>query len=269
MMTPDPVPRLVRLATGPRVNCVQSGDPTGEPVVFVHGWPDSWFSYSRVLPMLPDDFHAVAFDQRGFGDSDRPGSGYSIPEMATDVIALLDALGLERSTLVGHSFGSFVARQAAIASPERVKELVLIGTGFAASNEVTRELQRSLRDLPDPVPLEFSREFAQSTVYSPVPSEFLERMIAESLKLPSRLWRLTLDHLVEYDDTSQLRQIQAPVRLLWGDRDGLFSRVEQDRFIAAMPSARLKVYAETGHCPNWERPEQVAADIADFVSNRS
>ena len=166
---------FVQLATGPRVNCVHSGDPSREPVILIHGWPDAWFSYSRVMPLLPDALHAVAFDQRGFGDSDRPQSGYSIPEMAADVIALLDALALDRVTLVGHSFGSFVARQAAIAHPERVKALVLIGTGFAASNEVTRDLQKSLRDLPDPIPVEFSREFAQSTVYTPVPSEFLER----------------------------------------------------------------------------------------------
>ena len=266
-MTTDTIPRLVQLATGPRVNCVRSGDPSREPVILIHGWPDAWFSYSRVMPLLPDALHAVAFDQRGFGDSDRPQSGYSIPEMAADVIALLDALALDRVTLVGHSFGSFVARQAAIAHPERVKTLVLIGTGFAASNEVTRDLQKSLRDLPDPIPVEFSREFAQSTVYTPVPSEFLERMVADSLKLPPRLWRRTLDRLVEYDDTSQLGQIQAPTLLLWGDRDGLFSRTEQDRFIGAMPSARLKVYPETGHCPNWERPELVARDIAQFAMN--
>ena len=148
------------------MNCVHAGDPSGEPVILIHGWPDAWSSYSRVMPLLPDALHAVAFDQRGFGDSDRPQSGYSIPEMAADVIALLDALALDRVTLVGHSFGSFVARQAAIAHPERVKTLVLIGTGFAASNEVTRDLQKSLRDLPDPVPLEFAREFAQDRLHS-------------------------------------------------------------------------------------------------------
>ena len=264
-MTSDTSPRLVHLATGPHVNCVHSGDPTGKPVVFVHGWPDSWFSFSRVLPLLPDALHAVAFDQRGFGDSDRPQSGYAIADMAADVIALLDALALDRATLIGHSFGSFVARQAAIAHPERVQGMVLIDTGFAGSNEITRDLQRSLRDLPDPIPVEFSREFAQSTVYSPVPSEFLERMVADSLKLPPRLWRLTIDSLVEYDDTAQLGRIQAPALLLWGDHDGLFSRIEQDRFIAALPSARLKVYPETGHCPNWERPDLVARDVADFA----
>jgi pimeloyl-ACP methyl ester carboxylesterase len=217
---------------------------------------------------LPEELRGIAFDQRGFGDSDRPVSGYSIAELAADAVALLDALGIERATLVGHSFGSFVARQAAIAHPERVAALMLIGTGFPTSNPVMRELQKSLLDLPDPIPEQFAREFQASTVYHPVPPEFFDRIIVESLKLPPRLWRLIMDRLAEYDDTQQLARIAAPTRLLWGDHDALFSREEQDRFVAALPAARLTVYEDTGHCPNWERPEKVAADIAAFVPRR-
>ena len=106
----------IRLKTGPRLHYAECGNPDGEPVVFLHGWPDSWFSFSRLLPLLPESLRAVAVDQRGFGDSDRPESGYAIPEMGADVIAFLDALQINRATLVGHSFGSFVARQAAIVS---------------------------------------------------------------------------------------------------------------------------------------------------------
>ena len=258
---------MVPLSTGPRVRCVESGDPSGEPIVFVHGWPDSAFSFSRVMPLLPETMRAVAFDQRGFGDSDRPESAYTIPEMAADVIALLDALRIERTVLVGHSFGSFVARQVAIAQSQRVTGLVLIGTGFKGGNDTTRGLQRDLRDLPDPIPDAFAREFQSSTLHRPVPPDFFEGTLAESLKLPPRLWRLTMDGLVASDDTTQLARIEAPVLLLWGDHDALFSRSEQQQFLAALPSARLKVYADTGHCPNWEIPDQVAADIADFASD--
>jgi pimeloyl-ACP methyl ester carboxylesterase len=255
----------VRLETGPRLHYTEYGAPDGAPVVFLHGWPDSWFSFSRVLPLLPESLRALAVDQRGFGDSDRPESGYAIHEMAADVIAFLDALEIERATLIGHSYGSFVARQAAITQPQRVVALALIGTGFAASNTVTRDLQSALRDLPDPIPVKFARDFQASTAYRPLPPEFFERIVAESLKLPPRLWRLAIDRLVEYDDTKQLARIEAPTLLMWGDQDALFSRTDQDRFIATLPAAQLTVYEETGHCPNWERPERVAADIAALV----
>ena len=257
--------KFVSLATGVRIEYVEQGNPDGEPVVFLHGWPDSWFSFSRVLPLLPESLRALAVDQRGFGGSDRPESGYTIHEMALDVIAFLDALEIERVTLVGHSYGSFVARQAAITQPQRVVALALIGTGFAASNTVTRDLQNALRYLPDPIPVEFATDFQASTAFRPLPPEFFERIVAESLKLPPRLWRLTIGRMVEYDDTKQLARIEAPTLLMWGDQDALFSRTDQDRFMATLPTAKLTVYEETGHCPNWERPERVAADIAALM----
>jgi pimeloyl-ACP methyl ester carboxylesterase len=259
------MPDEAHVSSGPRLNYVRAGDPGGKPILFLHGWPDSWFSFSRVLSLLPKNLSTVAVDQRGFGDSDRPESGYAIRDLADDAVALLDTLGIERATLVGHSYGSFVARQVALARPERVDALVLIGTGFSTSNPVMRELQDSLRGLPDPITESFARAFQQSTVYHPVPADFFDRIVAESLKLPSRLWRVLIDSLLAYDDTRQLPDIQAPTLLLWGDHDALFSREDQDRFTAALPSAQLKVYPETGHCPNWERPADVAADINRFA----
>ena len=255
----------IRVATGPRLHYAEFGKPDGRAVLFLHGWPDSWFSFSRVLALLPDDLRALAIDQRGFGHSERPESGYSIATMAEDAIAFLDALDIPRATLVGHSFGSFVARRAALAHPERVAALALIGTGFSGSNAVTRDLQSSLGDLPDPIPVQFVRDFQASTAVRPIPPDFFERIIDESLKLPPRLWRLAIDALVEYDDTKQLATIKAPTQLLWGDKDALFSRNEQESFLAELPDARLRIYEDTGHCPNWEQPERLAADIAGLV----
>ena len=60
-----------QLSTGLRIHYAESGDTRGTPVVFVHGWPDSWFSFSRVLPLLPATLRLIALDQRGFGESDR------------------------------------------------------------------------------------------------------------------------------------------------------------------------------------------------------
>ena len=101
-----------RLSTGPRIHYAECGDARGTPVVFVHGWPDSWFSFSRVLPLLPATLRLIALDQRGFGESDHPDSNYTIPGFAADLVALLDALDIDRAVLVGHSYGTFVARRA-------------------------------------------------------------------------------------------------------------------------------------------------------------
>jgi pimeloyl-ACP methyl ester carboxylesterase len=231
----------------------------------VHGWPDSWFSFSRVLPLLPTSYHALAFDQRGFGASERPPCCYGIGDLAADAVAFLDAVGIERASVVGHSLGSFIARRVAETHPERVTRLVLIGSAVTAVNEVLLEVQASVRTLEDPVPAEFAREFQSSTAYVPLPEAFFEQIVAESRKLPARLWREVLDGVLAFDDAADLGLIAAPTLLIWGEQDALFPREQQERLVAAIRSARLMVYPETGHCPNWERPERVAADLHAFL----
>lgn len=258
--------RRASLSGGPRLHYAEYGDSAGRPIVLLHGWPDTWFSYSRLVPLLPGNFRALALDQRGFGDSDRPATGYGIHDFAADVVRFLDTIDVERSIVVGHSFGSFVARQVAAAYPERVERLVLIGTGFSASNPVTREAQASIRDLSDPVPRDFARDFQASTAYVPLPEAFFDRIVSESLKLPAHLWREIFDQLLAHDHEAALPRITAPTLLLWGERDALFPREDQTRMLAAIRGARLTTYAETGHCPNWERPDRVAADLVAFAA---
>jgi pimeloyl-ACP methyl ester carboxylesterase len=255
----------VQLAAGPRLHYAEHGDPDGEPVLFLHGWPDSWFSFSRVVPLLPSRYRTLVPDHRGFGDSDRPPTGYAIEDLAQDSVALLDRLSIDRVAIVGHSFGSFVSRALALGHPERVTRIALIGTGLRATTPVILEAQQAIADLTDPVPESFARSFQSGTVYRPVPESFFDQIIAESMKLPARLWRETLDRLIAYDDVARLGRITSPTLLLWGDHDALFPRVDQDRLVTEISGARLRIYAETGHCPNWERPEDVAADLQSFL----
>jgi non-heme chloroperoxidase len=260
--------RHASLSGGPRLHYAEYGDSAGRPIVLLHGWPDSWFSYSRLVPLLPGNFRAFVLDQRGFGESERPARGYGMDEFAADVVRFLDAVGVARSLVVGHSFGSFVARQVAATYPERVERLVLIGTGFSASNPVTREVQASIRELSDPVPRDFARDFQASTAYVRLPEAFFDRIVSESLKLPAYLWREIFDQLLAHHPEPALSHITTPTLLMWGDRDALFSREDQDRLLAAIRGAQLTIYVETGHCPNWERPERVAADLAAFAARR-
>jgi non-heme chloroperoxidase len=253
------------LGTGPKVHYAEQGHPEGEAIVLVHGWPDSWFSFSRVLAMLPTHYHAVAFDQRGFGNSERPACCYGIDDLAADLVVFLDAVGIRRASLVGHSLGSFIARRVAETRPERVARLVLISSAVTAANKVLVAAQASLRTLQNPVPPEFARQFQASTASRPLPEAFLEQLVAESRKLPARVWRDAADGVVAFDDAADLGRIAAPTLLVWGDRDGLLPREEQQRLAAAIPGARSQVYPETGHSPHWEHPERFAADLDAFM----
>jgi pimeloyl-ACP methyl ester carboxylesterase len=97
------------------------------------------------------------------------------------------------------------------------------------------------------------------------PEPFFDRIVTESLKLPARLWRQVFEAILAYDDVSQLNRLTTPTLPLWGEHDALFPRADQDRLVTLIPNATLTVYEETGHCPNWERPELVARDVQAFL----
>jgi pimeloyl-ACP methyl ester carboxylesterase len=230
----------------------------------LHGYSDSWFSFSRLLPLLPADHHAYALDQRGHGDSDRPAQGYAMADFAADVVAFMDALGLSSATVVGHSMGTLVAQELALAAPQRVAGLILLGGGSHIRTPEVFELQRAIDSFEDLVPVEFVQEFQASTIYHPVPTVFLEQVVAESMKLPARVWRSVLAGCLDVDYTARLSQIQMPALLLRGEQDGLFL-AGQDALAAGLPNATVQLYHETGHALHWERPEQVAHDMEEFI----
>ena len=264
------VPQLrfgtARLASGPRVHYAEQGDPGGEPIVFLPAYTDSWFSYSRVLALLPVRYRVFAVDQRGHGDSERPACCYTVEDFAADVVAFLDAVGARRATLVGHSGSCLVARRVAEAHPERVARLVLLGApGSLGDNEEELELQRAVDGLQDPVPVQFARELQGAAAHVPLPEPFFERLVAESLKLPARVWKSTLEGLFAFDDAAELGRIAAPTLLIWGEWDRWLPREEEDQLAVAIPRARVVVYPATGHSPNWERPERVADDLDAFM----
>jgi non-heme chloroperoxidase len=259
----------VHLSTGPRLQYAEKGDPTGEAIIFLHGYSDSWFSYSRVLTLLSPEYHAFALTQRGHGDSDKPECCYTPHDFAADVDAFMEAVGFEEATVVGASTAALFAQRVVLSYPRRVNRLVMIAPQTPA-HEVLAGLVEEVRALEDPVPPEFVREFQESTIYHPVPQEFLETAISESLKLPARVWRDYLEQAglsIDHDYVVELREITAPTLILRGEQDPLFPREDQERLAAAIPGATLKVYPESGHAVHWERPEQVVRDLEAFMTN--
>jgi pimeloyl-ACP methyl ester carboxylesterase len=255
------------LKTGVRLRYAEAGDKEARPVILLHGYTDSSFSYSRVLPALALKYRVYALDQRGHGDSERPAAGYAVKDFAADVVAFMDAKGLRRATVVGHSMGSFVAQQVAASAPERVERLVLIGSAATPRNSVVNDLRQAVDALGDdgPVPEKFAREFQTSTVHAPLPAEFMDRVVAESRKVPARVWRAAITALYADEPGDRLGRIKAPTLIIWGDRETVFLRAEQDALVRQLSNPVLKVYEETGHSPQWERPEKFIKDLDEFI----
>jgi non-heme chloroperoxidase len=262
-----PATKTAELPSGTRLEYVEQGDPSGVPVVLVHGITDSWRSFERVLPHLPGSVHAFALSQRGHGDSDRPVSGYRPQDLAVDLEAFMDALGLESAVIAGHSMGSSVAQRFAIDHPGRVRGLVLVGsvTTWRDHPDFVELWDSVVSTLGDPVDPGFVREFQESTLAQPVPPEFVDTVVRESLKLPARVWKAALlEGLLEADFSGELGRIEAPTLIAWGDRDALTGS-EQEPLAAAIAGSRRVVYPGAGHGLHWEEPARVAADLAAFA----
>lgn len=103
----------------------------GRAFVLVHGFTGSRDDWLDVLPVLAEEGHTVALDQRGHGGSSNPGAGYHFDQLVADLAAFLDAVGIERCDLLGHSMGGMVALRFTLAHPERVASLVLMDTSAA------------------------------------------------------------------------------------------------------------------------------------------
>jgi non-heme chloroperoxidase len=250
------------------MNYVEAGDPKGPALLLVHGYGDSSFSFSRVAPMLDQRYRIVIPDQRGHGDSEKPEAGYEMKNFAADLAALMDALEIRSAIVVGHSMGSFVAMQTALDHSERVERLVLIGTAPKVSNTVTRELQAAINGLKDPVPMEFIKEF-QSAASSPsLPKEFFEGVIGASAKLPANVWKKVIAGIMVPDYTAELRKIRMPVTIFWGEKETIFSREEQEPLLRNLPNAKLIIYPNSGHAPNWEEPEKFAKDLNEILAEK-
>ncbi|HVL56363.1 MAG TPA: alpha/beta hydrolase [Burkholderiaceae bacterium] len=245
---------------------VEQGDRSAIPVILLHGLSDSWRSYERVLQHLPDSIHAFALSMRGHGSSGHPADGYRPRDFAADVAAFMDRLSIDAAVIVGHSLGSAVAQRFAIDQPQRALGLVLVGA-FASlpRNPAAHELWSVVSSLTDPVDVDFVREFQQSTLAQPVPPEFFETVVHESLKLPARVWRATVEGSLQDDFSAQLHRIAAPTLIVWGEHDQTAGRSEQDALTSALPNARLVVYPDAGHGLHWEEPQRFAADLAGFV----
>lgn len=254
----------VRLSTGVELEVAEHGPPEGRPVLFLHGYTDSWFSFTQILDHLPPDVRAIMPSQRGHGNSERPQCCYRIVDFARDAVALLDGLGIERAHIVGHSTGSFTAQRVAVEFPERVDRLVLLGSGTTHAVPGVIELNEAVQALPDPIPVSFIREFQESTARQPLPPAFLEQVIEESIKLPAYVWREGLTGALA-DPKVDLQRIQAKALVLSGEHDPLWNVEEQDALAAAIPDARLIRYREVSHAPHWEVPDRVGKDIADFL----
>jgi pimeloyl-ACP methyl ester carboxylesterase len=260
------MPKVI-LASGLTLSYADQGDPSGPAVLMLPGPTDSWRSYQPVLDLLPHDVHAIAVSQRGHGESGKPETGYRVEDFAADVVPLLDALGIDRAVVAGHSGSCLVARRVALDHPDRVAGLILEAspTILPGDPQLLRFVEAVVSELDDPISPEFARSFVVDTSSENVAPDLVDLLVEEILLVPARVWKETFAGLLAYDDRTELPLIETPTLLIWGDADTMVSRAMQDHLAGSIPDADVLVYAGVGHTPRWDDPVRFGNDLVAFA----
>lgn len=250
-----------------------AGDPSQPPLLIIAGITDSIAKCEWQIPVLANDFHVIAFDNRGAGRSATPPPGYSMADMADDAAAVLTALAVESAHVFGFSMGGMIAMHLALRHPRRVRRLVLGCTSAGGRLSVQPEgpvmaTLMSLNGRDDP-----RQDFHDNLWIS-----LSDRCIAEQLDVIERLAELAVDNpqtplgyagqlqaVLTHDVADQLDQIRAPTLVMHGDEDRLIP-VENGRLLAAsIPGAQFIHYPGAGHLFFVERATEVNRDIRTFL----
>lgn len=259
--------KFADLKTGVRLAYVEQGPRDGMPVLLLHGLSDSHRSYDLLRPLLPGRWRVFAATMRGHGLSDKPESGYVMADFAGDVAAFMDAVGIERAVIAGHSMSAAITLQFAADYPDSVAGVVLIGAFAHFGTPAMDELHAAVFDFGANCGGEFALAFQESTLANTIPQSFLEMAVGESLCLPGHAWRGIVQGLIDFEPCAAARRVQAPAAIIWGDKDAYCPRADQHDLRAALASSRLFTIEGAGHALFWERPAETAALLRAFIAD--
>ena len=246
---PRPADRGSVDVDGARIAYSAYGD--GEPVVLLHGGLGNSGHFGFQMPALVGKFRVIAIDSRGQGRSTRTRVPITYDLMATDVIAVLDHLNIERASVVGWSDGGEVALKLGIKFPERVNRLFVFGANYDAAGSKSRRgraatltgYARKCRD-------DYQRTYKTMKGFD---------ALVEAL-LP--LWRnptgITPD---------QLREIRASVAMVYGEHDELVLVDQIAEMARLIPNGRLLILPDTSHFALWQDPEAFNHALVDFLTD--
>jgi pimeloyl-ACP methyl ester carboxylesterase len=264
------------LPDGESLAFIDMGAPKGPPVVLIHGYTDSARDWVPLLPYLSPQLRLILIDIRGHGRSGKPECCYARLDFAYDVKLLLDALGVARADLVGHSLGSLIAQTFAEYWPERTRRVVLISsTGGvppnAESGKPAFDFAAEIRKLKDPIEADSPFMIAWWDSPTPVDADFIRRQRQDAAAIPLRVWLAVLDQALPektlyVDLQSTLPRLKAPTLLLWGSKDPLFTEPARRSLRDALPAAEVQVFDGLGHNPFWEDPAKVAGVVNAFLT---
>jgi pimeloyl-ACP methyl ester carboxylesterase len=269
----------MRITTSDGVGLAVEVTGSGPGLVLVHGIGGAKEDFADHVAALAGDHTVVVFDHRGHGASDKPAepAAYSLERMATDVLDVADACGLDTFRVLGHSMGGMVVRQVPLRTPERVDALVMMDTcagpipsfdpelmeigaevAFTQGKAALKELLDMAQVLETPAHLRVLEE-------RPGYAEFEQRKWDDVSEI---MWgAMTLAMARQTDDLAALAAaVHVPTLVIVGEQDAPF-RGPSDAIAAAIEGAQLAVIPDAGHSPQFENPDAWIDVLSRFLAS--
>lgn len=275
-------------ANGAAFHVARTG--SGRPLLLLHGWPEFWLTWKPVMARLADRYSLIAPDLRGFGDSDKPHGPYGPDQHTDDILALLDALGIDQAGVVGHDVGGAVMQPLARKAPERIAGLMLfdfvypgIGARMAAPDRLNHIWYQSFHQMEmAPALVGATREscrtyighFLRNWSHRKAAFDDVIEDFADNFFKPGNLaggfahYRASHAGRVKMmqGEAPALPPITVPTCIRWAEHDPLFPYSWTDRLGETFSNLDLAMFPDVGHFPHREDPDRAAAEIAGFFA---
>jgi pimeloyl-ACP methyl ester carboxylesterase len=274
-------------AGGIRIHVAEAGPKgrTRPPVLLLHGWPQHWYMWRRVIRDLEGDFRLLAPDLRGFGWSDAPGHGYDGETFAGDQVALLDALGIEGAFMIGHDWGGWAGLLLGLLHPERLERLIVCNAphpwprvGLRAAAEGWRSWYTWVLATPRLGPRSLRHGWIARNILShgnagaPFSAAEIDVYVA-SFREPSRAEAVS--HLYRYYQRAvrealarrwRNHRLTVPTMMVFGEGDRYISPKLLAGFEPHADDMRVELVPDSGHFIVDERPDLIAARARAFFA---
>lgn len=239
----------------------------GQPaILFLHFWGGTSATWNGVTALLKDRYRCISYDSRGWGKSDKPETGYSISSLASDTLALIQELKLDKYILVGHSMGGKVAQYIAAQQPAGLQKLILVAPSPAVSTVMPPEMLDGMRNAYTSI------EGISGTIdhvfkADNISLELRKQLIA-GMQSHNEQSRLGWTNIALAEDVSDgVDRISVPTLIIAAENDLVDppGRLEAE-VKSLIPGSALVIIDGAGHLIMLQKPEKVAALIADFIT---
>lgn len=249
----------------------------GEPLVLIPGLGYDGWMWHRMIPGLAARYQVIRIDNRGVGQSDIPAGPYTAQMLAADIVGLLDALGLPKAHIMGHSMGGFIAQALVLDYPDRVDKLILSATNFGGPRHVpiSAEAMVVLTDMSgDPIE-RLRRGIAVSCApgFVEANAEFVEQWVAWRVAHPIDPTGYQAQLAIGLGLISEaaafehrLAAVTAPTLILFGAEDKVVPPANAPLLANRIPAARVEILPNAGHFFPFETPDAANAAVIRFVA---